>query len=216
MSKNGLKLAGFAIGFAVFSFPIQTKAEGQPTLDPGIHSEQKPVDPALFPSPAPEKQVAKPTQDSAESNGNGNPAVAKEKEIYKSPLVGNIPGEYIRNLQVTPEQNKIIRSNSDLWLQDRFRVGFSVRPRYESINNMDFNKTTADNSNVFTGQTQFYLIADINKYVIFKATLQDSRVWGGEQSPAYTGTSRFELGTNGGVVYDTTKTSQNQVPVLIV
>ncbi|WP_316318912.1 hypothetical protein, partial [Clavibacter michiganensis] len=131
--------------------PIQTRAQGQPTTDPGIHSEQKPVDPALFPSSATEKREAKPIQDSTEktdSNGDSRQGIVKEKEIYKSPLVGNIPGEYIRNLQVTPEQNKIIRSNSDLWIQDRFRVGFSVRPRYESINNMDFNKTTADNSNV--------------------------------------------------------------------
>lgn len=220
MTKFRMKIARVVLGIATLSTPIWVKAlpvESPPgNENKGPEFGQNPSLPSE-PDKLEPKDSSKTVPSSSEKtnpNETGSAPQKKEKEIYKSPLIGNTPGEYLRSLQVTPEQNKVIRSNSDLWFQDRFRVGFSVRPRYESINNTDFNKTTADNSNVVTGLTQFYLIADINPYVLFKATLQDSRIWGGEQSPAYTGTSRFELGTNGGVIYDTTKASQNQVPVL--
>ncbi|EQA36044.1 alginate export [Leptospira inadai serovar Lyme str. 10] len=158
-----------------------------------------------------ESTTTVPTKEAVSGPVLTSDPIPVQEAPYKSPMVGKMSGEYLRSLQLTPEQNKAVRSNKDLWFQEKYRVGFALRPRYESQFNPDFDKTTPDNRNVFTNQTQAYLVGDINKNLIFKITLEDIRQWGGSQFPSGTGDGRFGLAGNAGVTYNTS--TQKTVPV---
>lgn len=137
--------------------------------------------------------------------------VSKESEKYKSPLVGTLSSEYLRSLQITNKQKKALGADRDLWFNDRFRVGFGLRPKGDSIHNLDFDKSTIDNRNNVVNQTQFFVIGDISPNLLFKLTLQDVRMWGGEVVGSGRAEQKYAMIANAGTVYDTTR--QREVPI---
>jgi hypothetical protein len=124
---------------------------------------------------------------------------------FKSELIGNIPAEYYKNIQLTPIHSKTLRENQDLWFADKFRAGFALRPRIDSTSNFDFDKSTADDVLTGSNQTQFYLFGHLNPNVLFKVTLQDLRLWGGEVISNSNQDQKYADIANGGNTYDTTK-----------
>lgn len=133
------------------------------------------------------------------------PPKEEKKEGYVSPLIGNLSGEYLRTLQVTGKQRKSLQENKGLWFADKFRVGFGIRPKVDSLNNTDFDKSTADNRNNALTQTQFYILGDINENVLFKITLQDVRLWGGEVVSSGNAEQKYAAIANAGTTVDTTR-----------
>ncbi|MCW7493602.1 alginate export family protein [Leptospira sp. 2 VSF19] len=138
------------------------------------------------------------------------PPPPEEPAEYVSPMKGNLTGEYLKSLQITGKQRKALQENTNLWFADRFRVGFGIRPKADSLYNTDFDRSTPDNRNTVSNQTQFFLIGDISPNVTFKLTLQDVRLWGGE---VLNGSTDQRLGviSNGGTTIDTSK--QKEVPL---
>lgn len=137
------------------------------------------------------------TENSAKTETNSEPAKKTESEPYKTPLKGNIDNELLRSAFATPEQMSSAKKNQTLWM-DNLKLGFQIRPRFESRQNADFNKTTDDYSN-FTGQnTQVWFILDPSPYFSAKVTIQDVRLWGGSQNSGVGGDIRFALANNAG------------------
>ncbi len=137
--------------------------------------------------------------------------VKETKERYQSPEIGNLSTEYMRSLQITSKQKKALAQDRDLWFADRFRVGFGIRPKADSIGNLDFDKSTADNRNNVVNQTQFIVLGDISPNLLFKLSLQDVRMWGGEVTGSGASDQKYAVISNAGTVYDTTR--QREVPV---
>lgn len=133
------------------------------------------------------------------------PPKEEKKEGYVSPQIGNLSGEYLRSLQVTAKQRKAIQENKSLWFADKFRVGFGIRPKVDSLYNTDFDKSTADNRNNALNQTQFFVIGDLNENVLFKVTLQDVRLWGGEIVAGGNADQKYGAIANAGTTVDTSK-----------
>ncbi|PJZ84183.1 alginate export family protein [Leptospira harrisiae] len=129
----------------------------------------------------------------------------EKKEGYVSSQIGNLSGEYLRSFQVTSKQRKAIQENKSLWFADKFRVGFGIRPKADSLNNTDFDKSTPDNRNNALTQTQFFILGDINENVLFKITLQDVRLWGGEVVSSGNAEQKYAAIANAGTTVDTTK-----------
>lgn len=138
------------------------------------------------------------------------PPPPEEPAEYVSPMKGNLTGEYLKSMQITAKQRKALQENTNLWFADRFRVGFGIRPKADSLYNTDFDRSTPDNRNTVSNQTQFFLIGDISPNVAFKLTLQDVRLWGGE---VLNGSTDQRLGviSNAGTTIDTSK--QKEVPL---
>ncbi|MCB0410792.1 MAG: hypothetical protein KDD29_11275, partial [Flavobacteriales bacterium] len=115
---------------------------------------------------------------------------------YKSPMKGNIHPEFMKSMFITPAQGKAIKTTNLYWL-DTMKVGFHLKPRYESKQNFDFNKTTDDYTSYAAQTSQVWFIVDPSPYFAIKVTIQDARVWGGSQAPDV-GENRFGLATNAG------------------
>ncbi|MDF3820655.1 alginate export family protein [Leptospira sp. 96542] len=135
----------------------------------------------------------------------------EEKKGYVSPEKGNLGSEYLKSLQITSRQKKAIGADKDTWFADRYKVGFGIRPKGDSIHNFDFDKSTADNRNNIVNQTQFYIIGDLTENILFKIAFQDVRLWGGEVIGGGASDQRYGVITNAGATYDTTR--QRVVPV---
>jgi len=115
-------------------------------------------------------------------------------ESYVSNMKGNLDPEYMRQMFLTTEQAKAVKKSNFFWI-DNLKLGFHLRPRYESRQNFDFNKTT-DDYNSFTAQTtQVWFILDPSPYFALKVTIQDARLWGGSQVPEG-GDTKYGLSTN--------------------
>ncbi|WP_243393372.1 alginate export family protein [Leptospira perolatii] len=150
------------------------------------------------------------------SQSSGTSEAAKEKvpgAPYKSPWKGNIEGELLNNLLLTPEHQSSVRKNTSFWLNDNIRVGFQVRPRFESFTNRDFDKSTSDSQNYVTQNSQFWALVDVSESFAGKVTIQDTRLWGQYKDPAGSGYGPTTLTNSIGTTYDTTKSPDNQVPV---
>ena len=154
-------------------------------------------------------------QDSGDSNQLDRNSEEKKKTVvsnilpkeYKSPLKESMDQEYLRSIFVSPDQMGNVRKSNLLWL-DNLKIGFHVRPRYESRQNFDFNKRTDDYTS-FTGQnTQVWFIVDPSPYFAFKVTIQDARLWGGSQTPGGASQySQYGLTTNVGQIINPTSTT---------
>ncbi|MBK8398724.1 MAG: alginate export family protein [Leptospiraceae bacterium] len=119
-------------------------------------------------------------------------------EDYKSDQKGNMNIDHLRSIFVTPEQMGALRKSRMFWIDDKLKIGFHIRPRFESRQNADFNRNTDDYSS-FTGQnTQLWFILDPSPYFSAKITIQDARLWGGNQNPTTGGDSRYALSNNSG------------------
>ena len=119
-------------------------------------------------------------------------------ESYKSDQKGNMNIEHLRSVLTSPEQMGALRKSKLFWIDDKLKVGFHIRPRFESRQNGDFNRNTDDYTN-FTGQnTQLWFIIDPSPYFSAKVTIQDARLWGGNQNPNAGGDIRYALSNNSG------------------
>lgn len=162
---------------------------------------QEPVKTA-DPEPVKSTTVAEEKKD---TTGSNTPPAAESKtetkvfpEGYKSDQKGNMNIEHLRSILTTPEQMGAVRKSQLFWIDDKLKVGFHVRPRFESRQNADFNRNTDDYSN-FTGQnTQVWFLLDPSPYFSMKVTIQDARLWGGSQNPGAGGDVRYALTNNAG------------------
>jgi hypothetical protein len=119
---------------------------------------------------------------------------------YVSPLkTGGLTPDYLRNYLLDPIHAKQVRENQDMWLNDILRLGFMIRPRYESRTNLDFNKNTDDYISRTQQASAFWILIDPNPYLTAKVTIQDARVWGGSPAAPF-GDRRFFL--NSDIVVD--------------
>lgn len=124
---------------------------------------------------------------------------------YKSHEKGHMSGDYIKPFQMTKEQAKFIKKSEHLWFYDRFRIGAGFRPRYEGIENKDFNKKTNDTKTLATSQTILWFFGDINKYFKFKISIQDTRLWGGSLKASGDANGLTAFTTGAGQDFDTTE-----------
>ena len=101
------------------------------------------------------------------------------KSVYREK---GIPGDLMRHQFVEPEQGAIQSKSQKLWLNDFLRVGFLIRPRYESRENLTFSAHNTDYTSRIMQTSQVWFLADINENVAVKITFQDSRLWGGSNN----------------------------------
>ncbi|RHX87824.1 alginate export family protein [Leptospira stimsonii] len=122
---------------------------------------------------------------------------ADDAENFVSPMKkGGVGAEYNRHMFIEPELSKTVNKNSNkLWLNDWIKLGFYLRPRYESRNNLNFDKSNHAYTDRIMQTSAFYFLIDPSPYVTFKITVQDTRVWGGE-SPANVGDIRSGFFSN--------------------
>ncbi|MBW0433079.1 alginate export family protein [Leptospira yasudae] len=116
---------------------------------------------------------------------------------YVSPMKkGGVSAEYNRHMFIDPELAKTVNKYSNkLWINDWIKLGFYLRPRYESRNNLNFDKSNHAYTDRIMQTSAFYFLVDPSPYVTFKVTVQDTRVWGGE-SPANVGDIRAGFFSN--------------------
>ncbi|TGK30188.1 hypothetical protein EHQ05_04305 [Leptospira yasudae] len=116
---------------------------------------------------------------------------------YVSPMKkGGVSAEYNRHMFIDPDLAKTVNKYSNkLWINDWIKLGFYLRPRYESRNNLNFDKSNHAYTDRIMQTTAFYFLVDPSPYVTFKVTVQDTRVWGGE-SPANVGDIRAGFFSN--------------------
>lgn len=119
-------------------------------------------------------------------------------ENYKSDQKGNTNIEHLRSILVTPEQMGALRKSKTFWIDDKLKIGFHLRPRYESRQNADFNRNTDDYTNFVGQNSQVWFLLDPSPYFSAKVTIQDARLWGGNQNPGVGGDTRYALTNNSG------------------
>lgn len=116
---------------------------------------------------------------------------------FVSPMKKNgISAEYNRHMFIDPDLSKTVNKYSNkLWINDWIKLGFYLRPRYESRNNLNFDKSNHAYTDRIMQTSALYFLIDPNPYVTFKITIQDTRVWGGA-SPANVGDIRSGFFSN--------------------
>ena len=143
---------------------------------------------------------AKTTSDSKQENASTVKDAVNTvlPESYKSDQKGNTNIEHLRSILVTPEQMGALRKSKTFWLDDKLKVGFHLRPRYESRQNADFNRNTDDYTNFVGQNSQVWFLLDPSPYFAAKITIQDARLWGGNQNSNAGGDTRYALTNNAG------------------
>ncbi|TGK18738.1 alginate export [Leptospira fluminis] len=149
-------------------------------------SSPKPLEPPPSTSPKTESGDPKP-----------DPKKKPEESKYASPWKGDIPIDYLRTLLVSPEQMKDTQKSNLFWV-DNLKIGFSVRPRYESRDHSNFSKRIDDYSSFVGQNTQLWFLLDPSPYFAIKVTIQDTRLWGGSQSAQNAGNWSYALTTGSG------------------
>ncbi|XDD50199.1 alginate export family protein [Leptospira sp. WS92.C1] len=140
-------------------------------------------------TPAPEK----PTESSAVPKPATDP---ENLDNYVSPMkAGGLTSEYTRHMFLEPDLSKKVNLSQKMWLNDWIRIGVYIRPRYESRNNLNFDKSNHAYTDRVMQTSALYFLMDPSQYVAFKVTVQDTRVWGGE-SPANVGDIRSGFFSN--------------------
>ncbi|XDD51435.1 alginate export family protein [Leptospira sp. WS92.C1] len=189
----------FAIQFSLFSQDSKTekaKTETTPILN---------LDP-----PSDVKYQEQP------NDGKGIPEIQQElakEEPYKSPYKGKLPGEFMKSMLLSPEHQDAVRKVERLWFGDILRVGFQVRPRFDYSHNGDFDKRTQDDRNFATQNSQVSFIIDPNQYIAAKVTIQDVRVFGGEQSRKDGQLGYLGLSNSAGIELQAAPTPTNSVSI---
>lgn len=150
-----------------------------------------------------------PSSPDTNKTDGADPKAKKQEPKYNSPWKGNIPVDHLRTLLVTPEQMKDTQKSDLFWL-DNLKLGVSLRPRFEARENPDFNKKTDDYSSFVGQNTQLWFLFDPSPYYAIKVTIQDSRLWGGSQTPQNAGNWTYGLSTGAGTTLTpTTSTNMN-------
>ncbi|MEI7013074.1 alginate export family protein [Leptospira licerasiae] len=139
-----------------------------------------------------------------------DPKSKKQEPKYNSPWKGNIPVDHLRTLLVTPEQMKDTQKSDLFWL-DNLKLGVSIRPRFEARENPDFNKKTDDYSSFVGQNTQLWFLFDPSPYYAIKVTMQDSRLWGGSQTPQNAGNWTYGLSTGAGTTLSPTTSNNTNI-----
>ena len=135
-----------------------------------------------------------------------------ESTGYSSPMKGNLPKDFLKNLQLIPEHKKRVTEGNSLWISENWKLGFQLRPRLESIYNPLFYKYSKDMEKTYVSQnSQFYAIGDISPSLAFKITFQDTRIWGGSELSSGLSDGRYGLSTGAGQIY--TSGSGTEIPV---
>ncbi|WP_083244186.1 alginate export family protein [Leptospira tipperaryensis] len=120
----------------------------------------------------------------------------ENSEKYVSPLRKNgLTAEYTRHSFLEPELSKKVNFSDKMWLNDWIRIGVYIRPRFESRNNLNFDRSNHAYTDRIMQTSALYFLMDPSQYVSFKITVQDARVWGGE-SPANVGDIRSGFFSN--------------------
>ncbi|AYV55912.1 alginate export family protein [Leptospira kmetyi] len=144
---------------------------------------------AVFAQGTPTAEIKPATSDPATA---AKPTETKTDDAdFVSPMKkGGLSAEYNRHMFIEPELAKTVNKYSNkLWVNDWIKLGFYLRPRYESRNNLNFDKSNHAYTDRIMQTSAFYFLIDPSPYVTFKITVQDTRVWGGE-SPANVGDIR--------------------------
>ncbi|WP_053522871.1 alginate export family protein [Leptospira noguchii] len=150
------------------------------------------------------------------NDGKGIPEIQEElakEEPYKSPYKGKLPGEFMKSMLLSPEHQEAVRRTDKLWFGDIFRTGFQVRPRFDYSHNADFDKRTQDDRNYATQNSQVFFVVDPNPYVAAKVTIQDVRVFGGEQSRKDGQLGYLGLSNSAGTELNSAPTTNNSVSI---
>lgn len=150
------------------------------------------------------------------NDGKGIPEIQEElakEEPYKSPYKGKLPGEFMKSMLLSPEHQEAIRRTDKLWFGDIFRTGFQIRPRFDYSHNADFDKRTQDDRNYATQNSQVFFVVDPNPYVAAKVTIQDVRVFGGEQSRKDGQLGYLGLSNSVGIELSSAPTANNSVSI---
>lgn len=150
------------------------------------------------------------------NDGKGIPEIQEElakEEPYKSPYKGKLPGEFMKSMLLSPEHQEAVRRTDKLWFGDIFRTGFQVRPRFDYSHNADFDKRTQDDRNYATQNSQVFFVVDPNPYVAAKVTIQDVRVFGGEQSRKDGQLGYLGLSNSAGIELNSAPTTNNSVSI---
>ncbi|MDV6237846.1 alginate export family protein [Leptospira ellisii] len=166
----------FVLSFLLSSLGLSAQAK---------QAEVKPSTTEATPSPYPAIPAA--------------PAEPKPEDLdnFVSPMKkGGVSAEFNRHMFIEPELSKTVnRYSNKLWLNDWIKLGFYLRPRYESRNNLNFDSSNHAYTDRVMQTSAFYFLIDPSPYVTFKVTVQDTRVWGGE-SPANVGDIRSGFFSN--------------------
>jgi hypothetical protein len=150
------------------------------------------------------------------NDGKGIPELQAElakEEPYKSPYKGKLPGEFMKSMLLSPEHQDAVRKADKLWFGDIFRLGAQIRPRFDYQHNADFDKRTQDDRNYGTQNSQITFLVDPNEYFAAKVTIQDVRVYGGEQSRKDGQLGYLGLTNSAGVELSGAPTATNSVSV---
>lgn len=142
---------------------------------------------SVFSQDSANTNIDAPKESKSESSSENTTEISENqkdqaKDIYKSPYKSKIPSEFTRSMLLSPEHQETVNKAEKLWFSDILRIGFHARPRFDYTHNADFDKRTIDDKNFGTQNTQIWFLLDPSPYVAFKATIQDVRVYGGEQS----------------------------------
>lgn len=171
------------------------------------------------------KEIEKKEQDKVDKNESEKKEIkpTEEKKIekvelseetnYKSPSKGKLNNDSIRSMLLLPEHQEAVKKNQSLWIGDILRIGFHLRPRFDYIHNPDFDKRTLDGRNVGTQNSQVWFFADPTKYASLKFTIQDVRVWGGEQSRKESQLGYLGLSNSAGVEVNSAPTPTNSINI---
>ena len=150
------------------------------------------------------------------NDGKGNSEIQAElakEEPYKSNYKGKLSGDLVRSMLLLPEHQEAVRKNESLWFGDIFRVGFQLRPRIDTSHNPDFDKRTDDGRNLGTQNSQVWFIVDPTKYAALKFTIQDVRVWGGDQSRKESQLGYLGLSNSAGIELNSAPSPTNVVNI---
>lgn len=114
---------------------------------------------------------------------------------------------------LSPEHQEAVRRTDKLWFGDIFRAGFQVRPRFDYSHNADFDKRTQDDRNYATQNSQVFFIIYPNPYLAAKVTIQDVRVFGGEQSRKDRQLGYLDLSNSAGIELSSAPTANNSISI---
>ncbi|HMV40885.1 MAG TPA: alginate export family protein [Leptospiraceae bacterium] len=150
------------------------------------------------------------------NDGKGIPEIQAElakEEPYKSPMKGKLSGDFLRSMLLSPEHQDAVRKVDRLWFGDIFRIGFQARPRLDYSFNRDFDKRTQDGTNFGTQNSQVWFAIDPTPNVSAKVTIQDVRVWGGDQSRKDGQLGYLGLSNSAGIEVNSTPSSTNVINI---
>ena len=208
---NHFALGGLFICFIAFGLSSQeAKKPAKAAKEAGNTDNAKNTPTLNLDPPAEVKYEEQP------NDGKGIPEIQAElakEEPYKSPMKGKLGGDYMRSMLLAPEHQDAVRKVDRLWFGDFFRIGFQARPRFDYSYNRDFDKRTQDGNNNATQNSQVWFVIDPTPNVTAKVTIQDTRVFGGEQTQKDGQTGYLGLANSGGLQVTSAPTATNSISI---